>query len=118
VIKIFTPSGVIGIRFDRGKPPEGLDSRESNKKFILMIVKLCFEIYILQTTALVNFIIRHAEVTCLNLWYLGFSSGCSQDTDIRDEYNHWCGLLKANPTPPFSLPFCLSSKISQRPYLA
>ena len=48
VIKVFTPSRVIWIRFDRGRPPEELDSRESNKKFILMILKFCFEIYILQ----------------------------------------------------------------------
>ena len=48
VIKVFTPSRVIWIRFDRGRPPEELDSRESNKKVILMILKFCFEIYILQ----------------------------------------------------------------------
>ena len=48
VIKVFTPSRVLGIRFDRGRPHEELDSKEPNKKVILMIVKYCFEIYILQ----------------------------------------------------------------------
>ena len=45
-IKVFVNSRVIWIRFDRGRPPEELYSRES--KFILMILKFCFEIYILQ----------------------------------------------------------------------
>jgi hypothetical protein len=48
VIKLFTPSRIIWIRFDRGRPSEELDSRESNKKVILMILKFCFESYILQ----------------------------------------------------------------------
>jgi hypothetical protein len=47
-ISVYTPSRVIWIRFDRGRPPEELDSRESNKKIILMILKFCFEICILQ----------------------------------------------------------------------
>ena len=47
VIKVFTPSRVIWIRFDRARPRE-LDSRELNIMFILMILKFCFEIYILQ----------------------------------------------------------------------
>lgn len=42
-----------------------------------------WDLYITEYTALVNFIIRHAELTCLN-WYLGFSSGSSQDRDIRN----------------------------------
>jgi hypothetical protein len=50
VIGVYTPSRVIWIKFDRGTPsPPGLDSRESNKKDILMILKFCFEICILQT---------------------------------------------------------------------
>ena len=48
VIKVLTPSRVIWVRFDRGRPSEELDSRESNKKVILMILKFCFESYILQ----------------------------------------------------------------------
>jgi hypothetical protein len=47
VIKVFTPSRVQWIRFDRGRPPEELDSRESNKKVILIMLKNCFEICIL-----------------------------------------------------------------------
>jgi hypothetical protein len=39
VIKVFIPSRVIWIRFDRGRTAEELDSRESNKKFILIILK-------------------------------------------------------------------------------
>ena len=57
---------------------------------------LFWDLYITEYTALVNFIIRHAELTSLNPCCLGFSSGSSQDTDIRDEYNHWYGLHKAN----------------------
>jgi hypothetical protein len=48
VTKVFIPSRVKWIKFDRDKPPEELDSRESNKTVILMISKYCFEIYILQ----------------------------------------------------------------------
>ena len=32
VISVYTPSRVIWIRFDRGRPPKELDSRESNKR--------------------------------------------------------------------------------------
>jgi hypothetical protein len=32
VISVYPPSRVIWIRFDRGRPPEGLDSRESSKR--------------------------------------------------------------------------------------
>jgi hypothetical protein len=34
VIKVLTRSRVLWIRFDRGRPPEELDSRESSKKVI------------------------------------------------------------------------------------
>ena len=47
VIEVFTHSRVIWIRFDRGRPSKELDSRESNKKVILMILKFCFQIYTL-----------------------------------------------------------------------
>jgi hypothetical protein len=48
VIKVFIPIRVIWIIFDRGRPPEELDSRESIKKIILIILKFCFEVYLLQ----------------------------------------------------------------------
>jgi hypothetical protein len=49
MISVYAPSRVIWIRCDRGRPPEELDSRELNKKKgILMILKFCFEICILQ----------------------------------------------------------------------
>jgi hypothetical protein len=54
VTKVFTPSRVLWIRLDRGRPPEEQDSRESNKKVIL-ILKFCFEIYILQNIKLGRF---------------------------------------------------------------
>jgi hypothetical protein len=48
VISVCTPSRVIWIRYEEGSPSEELDSRESNKKVILMILKFCFGIFILQ----------------------------------------------------------------------
>jgi hypothetical protein len=33
--KVYTPSRVIWIRYDEGRPPEELDSRETNKKSYL-----------------------------------------------------------------------------------
>jgi hypothetical protein len=48
VINVLKPSRVICIGFDRERHPEELDSRESNKNVILMILEFCCEIYILQ----------------------------------------------------------------------
>jgi hypothetical protein len=42
VISVYTPSRAIWVRYDEGRPPRGLDSRESNKKDILMILKKFF----------------------------------------------------------------------------
>ena len=48
VISVYTTSRVIWTRYDKGRTTEEPDSRESNKKVILMILKFCFEICILQ----------------------------------------------------------------------
>jgi hypothetical protein len=45
---------------------------------------LFWGLYITEYTALVNLIVRHADLTCLNSWCLGFSARSSQDTDIRE----------------------------------
>jgi hypothetical protein len=52
VMSVYPPSVVTWIRYDEGRSPEELDSRETNKlsnkqNDILMIIKFCFEIYIL-----------------------------------------------------------------------
>ena len=48
VIIVYTSSRVIWIKYDKKEPREELDSRESNKKVILMILRFSFEICILQ----------------------------------------------------------------------
>jgi hypothetical protein len=47
VIKVFTPSRVIWIRFDRGRPLRTRFQRIKQKGY-LDDIKFCFEIYILQ----------------------------------------------------------------------
>ena len=118
VIKVFTPSRVIWIRFDRGRPSEGLDFIEWNKKFILMILKFCFEIYILQN---------------IQPWWISSSDMLNWPAWTPDvlvfhldpvrtqtsETNTIIGVAFLRPTnSPISLPFPLPSKISQHPYSA
>jgi hypothetical protein len=59
---------------------------EIKQKHYLDDSKILFcDLYIIEYTALVNVLVRHAELTSLNSWYLELSAGSSQDTDIRDK---------------------------------
>jgi hypothetical protein len=104
VIKVFTPSRVIWIRFDRGRPPEELYSRES--KFILMILKVCLEIYTLHCGEF------HGQ-TCwtdlseflMSWFFIQIQSGHRYMTDTI------IGMIFLRPTSyPIFLPFPLPSK--------
>jgi hypothetical protein len=69
----YLTSRVRWIRFDRRRPPEELYSREIKQKCYLDDIKVLFwDLYITEYTVLVNFIVRYAELTCLNSWCLMF----------------------------------------------
>ena len=115
VIKVFTHSRVVWIRFDIGIPLRTRFQRFKQKVYLDDTKILFWDLYITEYTALVNFIVRHAELTCLIPDVLGFHLDPVRTQ--TSETNTIIGVaFLRSITSPISLPFPLPSKSSQCPY--